>query len=141
MDYQITCVSDKLVFIRWFSEPESVKSENQFILDLRTVLDQAPYPIYVLSDLREGRLKNVETIRKLADLIEHHPHFATGTAFSQDIYTPLFVGLYSRYSHQAKTERGIWPSLEDALSFLESIAPGITKGIDWDTLVCTPVLE
>jgi len=141
MDYLITCVSDKLVFIRWFSEPETAQSEDQFIDDLKAVLDMAPHPVYVLSDLREGRLKNVESIRKLADLVEHHPNFAAGTAFTHDIYTPQFVGLYSKFSHQSKTVRGSWPSLAEALSYIESLEPGVAQGIDWDMLARTPVLE
>lgn len=141
MDYQITCVSHKLVFIRWLREPEEAKSEDQFIHDLKAVLDEAANPVYILSDLREGRLKNVDAIRKLAGLVAHHPHFAGGTSFSHDLYTPMFVNLYSKFSHQAKTVREIWPSLHEALNYLESLEPGITQGIEWESLVYSQVLE
>lgn len=141
MDYRITRVSNKMVFIRWFGEPENTKSEDQFIHELKAVLDEADNPVYILSDLREGRLKNVEAIRKLADLVEHHPNFSGGTSFSHDIYTPLFVGLYSKFSHQDKTVREIWPSLQEALSYLESLAPGVTQNIDWDRLISSTASE
>jgi hypothetical protein len=141
MDYQITCVSDKLVFIRWFRDPEETKSENQFIHDLKAILDEVAHPVYILSDLREGRLKNVDVIRRLAVLVAHHPNFAGGTSFSHDLYTPLFVNLYSKFSHQDKTVKEMWSSLHDALNYLESLEPGVTQGIEWESLVYAPGLE
>jgi hypothetical protein len=135
MDYQITCVSHRLVYIRWFRESDDPSAEAQFLDDLKYVLDSASGPVYTLSDLRDGRIDDVETVRKLAELTTSHPNYAGGTAFSQDAYTSMFVGLFSRYSHHTRRTSELWPTFEMALNFLETLAPGITQDIDWESLL------
>ncbi|MBI5958143.1 MAG: hypothetical protein HY866_05380 [Chloroflexi bacterium] len=137
MDYQINSVSDQLVYIRWFREPEEERSVEKFLQDLKQVLDNSPHPVYILSDLREGRLKNVGDVRRLAELVSNHPRFASGTSFSQDAYTPVFVDLFSKFAHQTDRASEIWPTLEQALGYLEVLAPGVTQGIDWVEIVNT----
>lgn len=134
MDYQITCLSDQLVYIRWFRESDDPSAEEQFLHDLKYILDSAPRPVYTLSDLRDGRIDDVETVRKLAELTTSHPNYAGGTAFSQDAYTPMFVGLFSKYAH-ARRSSELWPTFDLALNYLETLAPGITQGIDWESLL------
>lgn len=137
MDYQITPVSDQLIYIRWFRESDDPNAEEQFLRDLKHVLDSASRPVYTISDLRDGRIDDVETVRKLAEMTTSHPNYAGGTAFSQDAYTSLFVGLFSKYAHTRKTSE-LWPTFEMALNYLEARSPGISQGINWESLLSRP---
>ncbi len=133
MDYEIHKVKPDLIFIRWHRAP-SRQSESQqvFLADLKTLLDQATEPIYFLSDLRHGVITNIETLRRLGELTTHHNWgggVSYGTKFSTDMYVDTFEGLSLR-----KTGDHMAYTLEDALAYLESLKAGLTEGVDWDSL-------
>lgn len=135
MDYEITRVSDKIIFIKRHCDPCEPAVEEQFLADLEQALDEAGHPVYVISDLRAGRIKEVETLRKLGELVVEHPNFAGSTAFTGDIYTPLFVRIFSRFARQLRPSNEVWANPNDALAYLESLELGVTEGIDWEALL------
>ncbi len=135
MDYQINCVSDRLVYIRWLRESDDPAAEAPFLDDLKYILDTAQQPVYLLSDLREGRIDDAETLHRLAELTSAHPNYAGGTAFSQDAYTSMFVGIFARYAHHNRRTTELWPTFDMALNYLETLSPGITQNINWERLL------
>lgn len=143
MDYQITRVSHALWFIRWYNEPSSSETETSFLADLQALLDKADQPIYFISDLRQGCITNVETLRQLGEMTRH-PLWGGSSAFTGGslqegaLYTRHFVNLFSKYSEHEKhrlVNEELWFTPEDALMHLEAIAPGITAEIDWYALI------
>ncbi len=144
MDYQITRVSDVLWFIRWYNEPSSPETEPNFLADLLYILDHTDKLVYFISDLRQGCITNVETLRRLGEMTRH-PVWGGSSAFSGSsslqegtLYTKHFVNLFSKYSEHDKhrfVKEEFWFTPEDALAHLEVIAPGITAGIDWSQLI------
>ena len=135
LDYEITQLSDELIFIRWYATPRlGSPSERQFLADLRALLDNTQQPIYFVSDLRNGRIINLSTIQKLGKLF-NHTNWGGSTAFSSDPITSMMVGMFSRFAHREKPEDEIWNTPEEALAYLETIKPGLTEGIDWAALL------
>jgi len=135
MDYEILKLSDELYFIRWLHSPEEgAPSERHFIEDLKTRLDEADKPIYFISDLRLGRINNIKVLRELGKLSQHK-HWGGSTAFSSDPLTSVVVGVFSRFAGNEHPEDEIWKIPEEAIAYLESLKPGITTGIDWQTVL------
>lgn len=135
MDYEIKQLSTNLIFIRWLHSPTSNSStEKQFLADLKTLLDESEDRLYFLSDLRKGRIINVKTLQKLAQLADH-PHWGGSTAFSQSPTTADFVRVFATLAKQASIQDEHQDTPEGALAYLEKIKPGITEGIDWEALL------
>lgn len=132
MDYEIKQIAPNLVFIRWFNEPTSADTEAQFLADLKYIVECANQKVYIISDLRRGKIANVDTLRKLGEMT-HMPNWGGSSAFTEDGYTAMFVELFSKYGDHSKEE--LWPTPEQALMRLESLCPGITAGVDWKAII------
>lgn len=133
MDYEIQKLKPDLIFIRWHRPPtRQSDSQKTFLADLKKILDEAPMPIFFLSDLRRGVITNLETLRRLGELTLH-PNWgggvSYGTKFSTDMYVDTFENLSLR-----KTGDHMAYTLEDALAYLESLKSGLTSDVDWDSL-------
>lgn len=134
MEYEITPLSKELLYIRWTASPEiGSPTENQFLEDLTILLNNAKQPIYFLSDLRKGRISNMQTLWQLAQLAQHE-NWGGGTAFGNDPITNLLAQAFARFVRRANRQDEIWHTREQALAFLETLKPGITRGIDWSTI-------
>jgi len=129
MDYEITQLSPNLVLIRWHCNPTSQQSERQFVEHLENILDNVPHPIYFFSDLRDGHISNVYTLRKMGELTRH-ANWAGGIALGQRLSTDMFVNTFERMSAERKGDRMLY-SVAAALESLESMKAGITETIDW----------
>jgi hypothetical protein len=132
MDYEIVQVASNLIFIRWFNEPSAAATETRFLADLKQIVECSTQPVYFISDLRRGKITNVETLRRLGEMTRMH-NWGGSSAFTDDSYTSLFVNLYSKYGDHSKEE--VWTKPEQALKRLEGLCPGITAGIDWKALL------
>lgn len=135
-EYSIQALSDQLYLIIWHRSPESLKIEFDFLKDLRSRLDSAEAPIYFISDLRNGRITNVQTLHQLGQMTTH-PNWGGGIAFSQSPLTKVFVRTFTRLIRNPQVQDGICATPEEALAFIENLQPGITKGIDWNTVLQT----
>ncbi|MEL6269192.1 MAG: hypothetical protein AAFR22_05220 [Chloroflexota bacterium] len=134
--YSIQQLKKELVYITWDGSPRAADYaiEERFIRDLRTTLDEAAGPVYVLSDLRRGRISNMKTIQRLAELTRH-PNYAGSTAFSGNLITNILVGTFSRFSVETQPKDAIWKTPEEVLAYLELLQKGVTQNIDWNALL------
>ena len=138
MDYEITKLTDELVFIRWLRTPgRDSKIEDQYLNDLRGILDESPVPMYFLSDLRQGRIADVRAIQKLGQLTKHK-HWAGSTAFSSDPITALLVRSFRSFATKVNSRNEMQDTPEAALSFLETLKPSVTENVDWDVVIGQP---
>ncbi len=134
MDYQIILASDQLVFIRWLRESTSMDVETQFLSEIQALLDNAEQPLYFISDLRKGRIVNVESLRELGELTKH-ANCGGETGFTNNPYTTQFMKLFARFAAKPQSSRNLANSPEQSIAYLESLVPGLTQGIDWDALL------
>jgi len=133
--YRLQALTEELIFIKWYRVAgKATKSKGQFIDDLTQLLDQAEAPIYFLSDLRQGRLVDVNIIQKLGGLTQHE-NYGGGSAFSKDVLSEIFVGLFSRFAAPKQGESVFYENFEDALAYLESLKAGLAQNIDWQTVL------
>lgn len=134
MFYEIHQLRENLLLVRWTPKatPNS-QPEANYIADLRSRFDAATQLVYVLSDLRYGKITDVYTLRELGKLT-YHPKFGGGAAWATDISTTFYVGVFSRFAAPSKREDGAHARLSDALADLERRQPGLTDGIDWDAI-------
>lgn len=131
MFYKMQLLKADLLLIRWHNEAlEGYKSQADYLADLRRYLDAAEQPIYVLSDLRYGKITDVRILQQLGKLT-YHPNYGGGTAFSDDISAEIYVGVFSRFASRPKREEGIHANLAEALAYLESLRAGISEEVDW----------
>jgi hypothetical protein len=137
MPYELRSLSDELVYIRWNRMPTK-EDGIQYIADLKRLLDQAPHPLYFLSDLRRGHLSDAYTIQQLSRLASHQ-NWGAGTAFaSGEISQPvkgIFVGLFVSLSRDKSRTGQMAGSLDEALEYLEEVKPGVTKSVDWKAVL------
>jgi hypothetical protein len=131
MYYTLLNITDELLFIKWYRSPSAAtKPQEEYVDDLRARLEASEFPLYFLSDLREGRIMDVTIIQRLGRLT-HHDNYGAGAAFSKDVFSSVFVGVFSRFAKQEKGEGVFFEKMEDALAYLESFKPGVTRDIDW----------
>lgn len=137
MPYKFINLSDELILIRWLRTP-SKEEGAQFITEFTALLDQAPHPLYILSDLRQGHISDARTIQDLSRLASHK-NLGAGTAFASGTVERslkgIFVGLFVSLSRDRSRVGQIAGSLDEALEYLEEAKPGITKGIDWEAVL------
>lgn len=133
-DYEFMRLSDELVLISWHRTPSSAKIEQQFVNELRQLLDSATIPQYIISDLRRGRIVTVRILSQLGQLTAH-PNIGGSTAFSHDPLTNIFVATFKRLTGKYKSRNETFDTPEEALAFVESLKPGITNNIDWEKII------
>jgi hypothetical protein len=135
MDYEISRLSESLVYIRWLQTPSlNSASERQYLVDVTKLLDEASTPQYFVSDLRYGRIVTVTILRRLGGLTKH-ANWGGSTAFSSNPVTSIMVGFFSRFAHKERPQDEIWNTPEEALAYLESIQPNITADLDWNAIL------
>lgn len=131
MFYVIQTLTSELVFIKWYRMPKPGRSPaSEFIAELQTQLDQAKQPLYFLSDLRGGLITDVRVLMQLGKLTQH-PQYGGGVAFSHDVLSDIFVGVFTKFAGPAKGDDVLYEQLQQALDDLERRKPGIAQGIDW----------
>jgi hypothetical protein len=128
-DYSIHHLSNELIFIQWH-RTASFSSEDAFLKAIRVLLEEAPQPLYFLSDLRKGRITTVRTLQRLSELTKHS-NWAGSTAFSQQPSTKMLIGSFQKFAQRSTSKNEQHETLEEALAFLESLKEELTQGIDW----------
>ncbi|MBZ0298632.1 MAG: hypothetical protein K8J31_02780 [Anaerolineae bacterium] len=129
-------LSPELIYIRWNQTPQPGSGvDAQFLSDLQTLLEDAPQPVYFISDLRRGRITDMRTIQMLAQLARHK-NWAGSTAFSQDPITSILVQSFRAFTRtDSASNDHIETTPEAALNFLNTLKPGLVDGIDWDAVI------
>ncbi len=131
MFYEIHQLKVDLLYVRWScKETPDSRPEAHYIADLRSRFDGASQPIYILSDLRCGKITDVRILQQLGKLT-HHPNFGGGTAFTGEISAMIYVSVFSRFAAASRRTDDGHTHLADALAYLESLKAGLTEGIDW----------
>ncbi len=133
MAYEFHYLSPELVLITWARYP-TLGEENQFLQEHTEQLENAEHPLYFISDLRQGRVITLGTINKMSQLAKY-PNYGGGTAFSEDPISRIMVKSFRTLSREASEKTAMFDTVEEALVFLESLKPDITKDIDWDTYI------
>ncbi len=132
MFYKMQLLKEDLLLIRWQAEAlEGYKAQTDYLTDFRAYLDAATQPIYVISDLRYGKITDVRILQQLGRLT-YHPNYGAGVAFSDDIGAEIYVGVFSRFAARPKREENVHSSLSKALAYLETFKAGISEGVDWE---------
>lgn len=137
MAYKFINLSNELILIRWNGIP--TKEEGaQYISEFTALLDKAPHKLYVLSDLRQGHISDARTLQELSRLASHK-NLGAGTAFASGMADQslkgIFVGLFVSLSRDRSRVGQIAGSLDEALEYLETAKPGVTKNIDWEAVL------
>ncbi len=133
MAYRIRNLSQQLILIHWEKTPNDQERE-QFVKDVQHLLEAAENKLYVISDLRKGRISDLQTLRRLIEILQHK-NYAGGTSFSSDVRTKLIAGVFAKLADTQNVRDKDCETLEEAMGFLESLSPGITKDIDWESVL------
>jgi len=133
MAYEFHHLSPELILITWIRYP-TLSEEKQFLKEHTEQLKNADLPLYFISDLRQGRVITLGTINKMSQLAKHE-NYGGGTAFSKDPISKIMVKSFRILSSEASEKAAMFDTVEEALSFLESLKPDITNNIDWDTII------
>jgi hypothetical protein len=131
LPYTISTLSERLIYIRWEGSP-SAEEGLEFINSLNQVLNEAPTPLYFISDLRFGCITRSATLYKLTRLAAH-PNWGGSVSFSGSAGIAVFVNLFARLSRRLTKE--MWSTPHEAIAHLETLQPGLTTGIDWKTVL------
>jgi hypothetical protein len=133
--YNMSLLKPNLLYIKWNATPKAEsEDEAQFLADLHFHLEQAKDKLFIISDLREGRIITIETLRQLSEFAQH-PNWGGGTSFTDKPSTRLLAGMFSYFVHQVDRDEEAWRTPQEALAYLESLSPGLTKGLDWSFLL------
>ncbi len=131
MDYELRKLSDHLILIRWHRVSPTVEtspSERAFLDDLQMYLDAALEPLYFLSDLRHGHIASARTLRRLAQLTEHR-NWGGGISVGNRPSTGMLVDSFEQMALN-RTGDHLVASVSQAIQYLETLKPGITRNID-----------
>lgn len=132
--YEFIALRDDFYLIRWSRNPTRLEA-FEFVNDHIALLDHAPQKINIISDLRQGYIRDGEVLRQLANLLDH-PNYGIGTAFGGgNTMAGIFVNLFFKLTRRTGMRHNMWRTPMEALRFLESEQPGITEGIDLDVIL------
>ncbi|MCA0455930.1 MAG: hypothetical protein LCI00_18280 [Chloroflexi bacterium] len=135
--YDLRQLSDELIFIKWYKTANvNTRPENEYIEDLRKRVITAPRPLYFLSDLRQGRIVDVGVLNRLGSLTRH-PNYGGGSAFSEDVISSMFVGVFSKFADAEKGSSVFYKTIDQALAYLEALNPGVSSTVDWETFIAS----
>lgn len=132
--YVMRQLSDELIYIKWHTSATVGAPESGFIPDLTTAMDKADRPQFIISDLRQGRITDVNIIKLLAGLTKHR-NYGGSTAFGNNPLSSIFVGTFSILANKKGDQKEMQDTPEAALIALEELKPGITHDIDWNALL------
>ncbi len=135
MAYEFTYLSSNLILITWMRYPTK-EEEITFLEEHANQLNEATEPLYYISDLRQGRITNLDTINKLSKLAKHS-NYGGSTAFSRDFVSKIVVQSFQMFTVEAENKSEMFETVEEAIAFLESLKAGITQGIDWNDHIKT----
>lgn len=132
--YTFQKLSNELIYIRWEKTP-SDKEREAFLTDMQRTLDEAEGNIYIISDLRKGRISDLQALRQLVQILLRSDKYSGGCSFSSDSKTKAIAGVFAKIAGTQNVRDRDCETAEEALAFLESLKEGITKDIDWENVL------
>lgn len=133
MPYNIQKLHHKLVYIQWCGTA-SVDECQQYVADLKHLLDNAHDGLYFISDLRRGRITDMNTLYALSKLAQH-PQWRGSVGFSLHPLSQRFAQAYEMMLRKEVTRNQTTLEITGALAFLEGLEPGLTDDIDWQAVL------
>ena len=130
MAYEFKHLSSNLILITWKRYPTK-DEEEAFLKEHTQQLSDATEPLYYISDLRSGRITNLDTINRLSKLAKHE-NYGGSTAFSKDFMSKIVVKTFQMFTSEAETKSRMFETVEEAIAYLESLKAGLTQNIDWN---------
>lgn len=131
MDFELYCLSDELIFVRWYRKP-TPSSENAYLQEITALLNSARTRLFFLSDLSSGYITHMDTLCRLADL-SRHKNWGCAVSYGQKMAAGVYVDTIRQITGTLNTDTLVY-SIEDALDHLEVMRPGITALIDREVL-------
>jgi hypothetical protein len=131
--YEFYWLHTKLLLIMWLRTPPP-NIATQFINRLHELLDESPHPVYIISDLRRGRIIDGKILAQLGQLTQHK-NWAGSTAFSQNPISNMFANTFQKTLKDGQERNLIFDKPEDAISFLGSLDAEIVSEIDWQAVL------
>ena len=83
---------------------------------------------------RKGRIIDVGILQKLGSLTRH-ANYGGGSAFSEDVISSMFVGVFSKFADAKKGSSVFYKTIDEALAYLEALKPGVTASVDWQAFI------
>ena len=123
MDFELHTLSDELIFIRWLRDSSTV-SENALLSLIEMLLDEAPSPIYFLTDAQDGLMTNPRALRRMADLTRHN-NFGAAVSYGHKVSASKYYETFRMMAAPSHREDMV-RSVDEALDTLETVRPGIT---------------
>lgn len=133
MIYEIKAIKPTLFLITWNGYPSNGEAA-QFIRELTALLNNAKEALYFISDLRKGCIVNVRMVSQLVALTQH-PKWGGSTAFSKQPISRIFLNSFERLLPEAKGDNNTFEHPEEAISYLEMLAPELTKDVNWQEFI------
>src|SRR5690349_8846930 len=100
--YELRQLTDELIFMKWYkTENTFTHTESQYIEDVRRLLKDSTNALYLLSDLRQGRIIDVGILQKLGSLTRH-VNYSGGSAFSEHVISSMFVEIFTKFADAEK---------------------------------------
>ena len=127
--YEFIEIVPRLYLIKWSRTP-NYKEEMLFIEELRQLLNNADDSLYFISDVRKGRLISSQSIGQLVRLTDHDS-WAGSTAYSENSISNLFVKQFHRSLGENKDKNSMFDYAEEAVAFIQKLAPDLTKDVEW----------
>lgn len=135
--YDLRLATDELIFIKWYKTAnDHTRPESDYIDDLRLRITTSPHSLYFLSDLRQGRIVDVGILQRLGSLTRHQ-NYGGGSAFSEDVISSMFVGVFSKFADAKKGSSVFYKTIDQALAYLEALKPGVTTNVDWESYIAS----
>ncbi|MBZ0308249.1 MAG: hypothetical protein K8I82_19445 [Anaerolineae bacterium] len=128
--YRFQKLSKELVYIRWEKTPNE-KERDAFLKDIQRTLDESEGKLYFISDLRKGRISDLQSLRQLVQILLRSDKYAGGCSFSSDAKTKTLAGVFAKIADTQNVRDKDCETAEEALAFLETLCPELTKDIDW----------
>ena len=125
------------MLVRWYRSPEmGAESETAYLTEVTAILNEATEPVFFMSDLRRGSIGNARILKELGKLASHK-WLGGSTAFANDPVTELMINVFSQFAKRVRfqTNNETWDTPEEAIAYLETLSPGLTQDIEWDTVI------
>ena len=107
---------------------------NAYIAELKQIFDTNEAGVFVMSDLRNGRIVDMRVIQQLSRLSQHKNCLGS-VAFTKNPISKIFASDYRRFIPNEQELHTLVDTPEEAIAFLEGLKPALTQGIDWQKLL------
>ena len=131
--YEFIWLNDKLVFVKLHENMLS-DSTREFVKEFYKLLNQSKTPVYVLTDLRRGRIGDIQAFSRIKFLTQHKS-WAGSVAFCNNPISDISNTKFQSLTRSQQNKDMIFNIPEEAIAYLELLEPGLTDGIQWSEVL------